>query len=75
MSNILDFTLVDLVEKIKKKDLSSKEITKAYIDRSKKSKKLNAYVTEDFENALIKAEKFDKNPKLEKKLPGAGPGG
>ena len=41
MSNILDFTLVDLVERIKKKDLSSKEITKTYIKRSDKSKKLN----------------------------------
>ncbi len=70
MNDILNLSLVELIEKVKKKDLSSKEITKAYIDRSEKSKKLNAYVTEDFENALIKAEKFDKNPKLEKKLPG-----
>ena len=45
MSNILDFTLVDLVEKIKKKDLSSKEITKAYVERSEKSKKLNTYIS------------------------------
>ena len=70
MNDILNLSLVELIEKVKKKDLSSKEITKAYIDRSEKSKKLNAYVTEDFENALIKAEKFDNNPKLEKKLPG-----
>ena len=70
MNDILNLSLVELIEKVKKKDLSSKEITKVYIDRSEKSKKLNAYVTEDFENALIKAEKFDNNPKLEKKLPG-----
>ena len=70
MSDILNLSLVELVAKVKNKDLSSKEITKAYIDRSAKSKKLNVYVTEDFKNALIKAENFDKNPNFEKKLPG-----
>jgi aspartyl-tRNA(Asn)/glutamyl-tRNA(Gln) amidotransferase subunit A len=70
MSNILDFTLVDLVEKIKKKDLSSKEITKAYVERSEKSKKLNTYITEDFKNALKKADNFDSKPDFDKKLPG-----
>jgi len=70
MSEILNLTLVELVEKIKNKKISSKEITKTYIDRSVKSKKLNAYVTEDFENALKKAENFDNKPSLEKKLPG-----
>ena len=70
MSNILDFTLVDLVEKIKKKDLSSKEITKAYVERSKKSKKLNTYITDDFKNALKKADNFDSKPDFDKKLPG-----
>ena len=70
MSNILDFTLVDLVEKIKKKDLSSKEITKAYVERSEKSKKLNTYITDDFKNALKKADNFDSKPDFDKKLPG-----
>jgi len=70
MSNILDLTLVDLVEKIKKKDLSSKEITKAYVERSEKSKKLNTYITEDFKNALKKADNFDNKPNFDKKLPG-----
>ena len=70
MSNILDLTLVDLVDKIKKKDLSSKEITKAYVERSEKSKKLNAYITEDFKNALKKADNFDNKPNFDKKLPG-----
>ena len=70
MNDILNLSLVELVEKVKNKDLSSKEITKAYVDRSEKSKKLNAYVTEDFENALNKAENFDKNPNFEQKLPG-----
>jgi len=70
MSNIIDLTLVDLVEKIKKKDLSSKEITKAYIERADKSKKLNTYITEDFKNALKKADNFDNSPDFDKKLPG-----
>ena len=70
MADILDLTLVELVEKIKKKDLSSKEITKAYVERSEKSKKLNTYITEDFKNALKKANDFDDNPTFDKKLPG-----
>jgi aspartyl-tRNA(Asn)/glutamyl-tRNA(Gln) amidotransferase subunit A len=70
MNEILDLSLVELVEKIKKKKISSKEITKTYVDRSQLSEKLNAYVTEDFENALKKADNFDKNPNFEKKLPG-----
>ena len=70
MTNIIDLTLVELVSKIKKKEISSKEITSAYVERSKKSKKLNVYVTEDFANALKKADNFDNNPNFEKKLPG-----
>ncbi len=70
MSNIIDLTLVELVNKIKKKEISSKEVTTAYVDRSQKSKKLNTYITEDFENALKKADNFDKNPNYEKKLSG-----
>ena len=70
MSNIIDLTLVELVNKVKKKEISSKEITSAYVDRSKKSKKLNTYITEDFENALKKANNFDNKPNYEKKLPG-----
>ena len=70
MSNIIDLTLVELVNQIKKKEISSKEVTTAYVDRSEKSKKLNTYITEDFENALKKADNFDKNPNYEKKLSG-----
>ena len=70
MTDIIDLTLVELVDKIKKKEISSKEVTAAYVDRSQKSKKLNTYVTEDFEIALKKADNFDKNPNYEKKLPG-----
>ncbi len=70
MSDIIDLTLVELVNKIKKREISSKEVTKSYIYRCEKSKKLNVFITEDFTNALKKAENFDNKPNYEKKLPG-----
>ena len=70
MSNIIDLKLFELVEKLKKKEISSTEVTKAFIDRSQKSKKLNSYITENFENALQKAKQFDEKPDFNKKLPG-----
>ena len=70
MSNITDFKLVELVDKIKKKELSSAEVTTAFIERSKKSKKLNAYISENYENAIKKAKIFDQKPDFKKKLPG-----
>ena len=70
MSNITDLKLVDLADKIKKKELSSFEVTNAFIERSKKSKKLNAYISENFENAIKSAKNFDQKPDFEKKLPG-----
>ena len=70
MANLIDLTLSDLVNKVKSKEISSKEITSAYIDRSKQSKKLNTYVEETFDSALKSSEKFDNNPDFKKKLPG-----
>ena len=70
MSNLIDLKLFELVEKIKKKEISSTEVTKVFIDRSQKSKKLNSYITENFENALQKAKQFDEKPDFNKKLPG-----
>ena len=70
MSNITDLKLVELVDKIKKKELSSTEVTIAFIERSKKSKKLNAYISENYENAIKKAKIFDQKPDFKKKLPG-----
>ena len=70
MANLIDLTLSDLVNKVKSKEISSKEITSAYIERSKKSKKLNTYVEETFDSALKSSEKFDTNPDFKKKLPG-----
>ena len=57
MTNLIDLTLNDLVNKVKSKEISSKEITTAYIDRSKQSKKLNTYVEETFDSAIKSSEK------------------
>ena len=62
MSEITNQSLTELVENVKNKKLSSTDITKAFIERSEKSKELNAYITEDFTSALDKAKKFDQKP-------------
>ena len=61
MSDITSLTLTELVKNIKDKKLSSKEITKSFIERSEKSKELNTYITEDFSSALNKAKNLTKN--------------
>ena len=70
MSEINNLKLCDLVDKIKNKKLSSKEITEAFINRSKKSSKLNSYITDNFDNALNLAKEFDEKPDFNKKIPG-----
>ena len=70
MTDITKQSLTELVENIKNKKLSSTDVTKAFIERSEKSKELNAYITEDFTSALDKAKKFDQKPNLDLKLPG-----
>jgi aspartyl-tRNA(Asn)/glutamyl-tRNA(Gln) amidotransferase subunit A len=70
MTNIIDLSLNELVDKIRSKKISSKEITHTYIERSKKSKKLNTYIQQTFDDAIKNSEKFDNNPDFEKKLPG-----
>ncbi|MDC0436889.1 Asp-tRNA(Asn)/Glu-tRNA(Gln) amidotransferase subunit GatA [Candidatus Pelagibacter sp.] len=70
MSDITSLTLTELVKNIKNKKISSEETTKAFIDRGEKSRDLNAYITEDFSNALLKAKSFDQKPNFDLKLPG-----
>ncbi|MBD1139834.1 Asp-tRNA(Asn)/Glu-tRNA(Gln) amidotransferase subunit GatA [Pelagibacterales bacterium SAG-MED38] len=70
MSDITKQSLIELVENIKNKKLSSTDVTKAFIDRSEKSEELNAYITNDFTSAMDKAKKFDQKPNLDLKLPG-----
>jgi len=60
MSKILELSLTKIVNGIKKKDFSSEEVTKSFIDSSKKSKKLNTYITECFDDALKFSKNFDK---------------
>ncbi len=70
MSDITSLTLTELVKNIKDKKISSEETTKAFIERGEKSRDLNAYITEDFSNALLKAKSFDQKPNFDLKLPG-----
>ena len=70
MSELTSLSLVKLCKSIKEKKVSSTELTKAFIERSEKSKTLNAYITTDFENALTKAKQFDEKPNVDLKLPG-----
>ena len=70
MSDITKQSLSELVKNIKNKKLSSMEVTKAFIDRSEKSKELNTYITENYSIALDSAKKFDEKPNLDLKLPG-----
>ena len=70
MSDITSQSLTSLVKNIKEKKLSSEDVTKAFVERSEKSKELNSYISEDFSNAIDKAKKFDEKPNLDLKLPG-----
>ncbi len=70
MKDLINFTLFDLVSKIKKKEISSQELTDAYVNRAKKSKYLNTYNQENFDEALKKSKIFDSKPDFNKKLPG-----
>ena len=70
MSDIINLNLSELVSNIKDKKVSSNEVTNAYIERSKKSKHLNSYNEETFDDALKKSKEFDSKPNFSKKLPG-----
>jgi len=61
MSNISELTLTKIVKGIKKKDFTSEEVTVSFVKNSQKSKKLNSYITECFDQALNNAKNFDKN--------------
>ncbi len=70
MSEITSLTLYELIKNIKEKKISSNEAAKSFVDRAEKSKKINAYVTENFENCLKLSKKFDDKPNFDLKLPG-----
>ena len=60
MANISEFSLTKLASGIKKKDFTSEEVTKSFINNSEKSMKLNTYITECFDQAIKSAKNFDK---------------
>jgi len=70
MANISEFSLTELASGIKKKDFTSEEATKSFINNSKKTKKLNAYITECFDDAIKSAKDFDKKKDYKGLLPG-----
>ena len=58
---ITDLTVHELMEKLKNKELTATEITKAYVDRIKeKEPEVEAFVTTLTDEALTKAEEIDK---------------
>ena len=70
MTSITELSLNEIVDNIKNKTFSSTEVTKAFVERSEKSIKLNAYITENFSSAIDLAKKFDEKPNYDLKLPG-----
>ena len=61
MDNITNLTVHELVEKLKENELTSEEITKAYIDRiNDKEKDVGAFVTLTTDDAEKKAIEIDK---------------
>ena len=70
MSNITNQSLSEILESIKSKKISSLELTQAYIKNIENAKKLNAFVTTTFDQALENAKKFDSKPNNEQLLSG-----
>lgn len=59
--NITELTVHELLEKLENKELTSTEITKAYVDRiSEKEKDVQAFITPLTDEAIKKAEEIDK---------------
>lgn len=71
----MNITLTQLREKLLKKEISSEEITKYYLDRIEKlNNKLNAYISVFGEKAIAKSRELDNNfGRIEKGLLGGIP--
>ena len=70
MDNITNLTVHELVEKLKENELTSEEITKAYIDRiNDKEKDVGAFVTLTTDDAEKKASEIDNQRKENKETP------
>ena len=69
MESITNLTVHELVEKLKNNELTSEEITKAYIDRiNEKEKDVDAFVTLTTDEALNESKKIDEERKENKEL-------
>lgn len=67
--NIMELTVHQLSEKLKNKEISSYEITKAYVERiNEKEKDIDAFVTLLCEKALDKAKEIDEKRKNNENL-------
>ena len=69
MSELTKKSLTELTNLIKK-EIKSEELTQSYITNIEKDKKLNSFITKNFEPALNKAKDFDNKPKFNTLLPG-----
>ena len=67
--DITNLTVHELIEKLDKNELTSEEITKAYVDRiNEKEKDVNSFVTTLCEEGLEKAKEIDKKRKNGEKV-------
>ena len=70
MADITNQSLNEIIENVKTKKVSSTELTKAYVKNIESAKKLNAFVTTTFDQALDNAKQFDNKPNFDQLLPG-----
>ena len=61
MTDITKKSLTQIVKAIKTKEVSSTEVTSAFIKNIEKSEKLNAFITTCLDQALNKAKNLIKN--------------
>ncbi len=54
MADVTNQSLNEIIESVKTKKISSTDLTKAYIKNIESAKKLNAFVTTTFDQALDK---------------------
>lgn len=60
MSELIDLTVSESLKKLRSKEISAVELTKAYINKMQDNAKYNAYVTLNEEKALEQAKEADK---------------
>ena len=61
MSNLLQFSISEILSLLEKKEFSTKELVETYINAIEKTKDLNMYLTTCFDQALEQAKVSDQN--------------